>query len=237
VLTICTGWSPSGYEQYGRKFAESFARFWPNSVRLIVYGEEPVALPRGEFYPLSSIPGAAEFRARWKDDKRANGRDVQPKWKQGCKDKGYNFRFDAWKFSPQGFIPWAAAQICKTEYLCWLDGDVVTHKPVPEGFVEKLLPAGKDVAYLGRGDKHSEIGFQLYRLPQANRMLWLFSLYYGTDDVFKLKETHSAYVFDRCREESGILGHDLTPGGTGSVFDRSPLASFMTHLKGDRKRA
>lgn len=237
MLTVCTGWSPKGYVEYGKKFAESFARLWPKNVRLIVYGEEPVALPRGEFYPLSSVPGAAEFRERWNGDALANGRVPNAKWKESCKRGGYNFRFDAWRFSPQGFIPLAAAKICTTEFLCWLDGDVVTRSWVPEGFVENLLPPGKDVAYLGRGDKHSEIGFQLYRLPQALPMLERFASFYADDSLFALKEWHSAFVFDTARTQTGIAGRDLTPNGFGAVFDRSPLARHLVHNKGLRKYA
>lgn len=236
MLTVCTGWAPEGYRRYGREFAETFARHWPASVKLIVYGEEPVPLPRGEFRRLDSIAGAAEFRARWKDSKRANGREPGPKWKATCKTAGYNFRFDAWKFSPQGFIPYAAVQGCGTEFLCWLDADVVTQRRVPEGFIESLMPVGKDLAYLGRGDKHSEIGFQLYRMPGAADMLSTFRDLYNTDEVLGLKETHSAFVFDTARRATGIAAHDLTPGGSGDVFGVSPLAKYLVHLKGKRKR-
>lgn len=234
-LTVCTGWAPSGYSEYGRRFVESFAKHWPSSVRLIVYGEEPVLLPRGEMLPLSAIPGAAEFRERHRDSRRATGRDAKPFWRANWKASGYNFRWDAWKFSPQGFIPWHAAQICGTDHLCWLDGDVVTTKDVPEGFIESLLPAGKDVAYLGRRGVHSEIGFQLYRLPQAAPMLHRFRETYHSDEVFQLPEWHSAYVFDHARRETRIAAHNLTPDGEGHVWFQSPLAAYTDHLKGKRK--
>lgn len=237
MLTVCTGWSPSGYKTYGKRFAETFARFWPEDVQLVVYGEEPCELPRGEFRLLSSIGGAAEFRARWKDDPVANGRKPAPgrEWKSKRLQEGYNFRFDAWKFSPQGFIPFDTARRIMGGYLCWLDGDVYTHKKVPSGFIESLLPADKHVAYLGRGDKHSEIGFQLYRIPEALQMVTTFKDFYASDRLFSLKEWHSAYVFDHARKVCGIAGHDLTPGGYGNVFDTSILGRYLMHLKGKRK--
>lgn len=235
-LTVCTGWAPAGFEEYGRRFVETFAKHWPQSVRLIVYGEEPVPLPRGEMRPLSSIPGAAEFRARHKDSKAANGRDPKPSWKPSWRAAGYNYRFDAWKFSPQGFIPWHAAQDCGTEFLCWLDGDVIALRDIDPEWLTRLLPDSYAAAYLGRVGMHSEIGFQLYRLPHAMRMLERFAEMYATDEVFSLTEWHSAYVWDHVRKTTGAPCHNLTPRGTGHVWCQSPLGVFMDHTKGARKK-
>jgi hypothetical protein len=234
-LTICTGWAPSGWKEYGQRFVETFHRHWPASVQLLVYGEEPVSLPRGRMLPLSSILGAAEFRARHRDSKAANGCDPKPHWRPNWRAAGYNFRWDAWKFSPQGFIPWDAAQVCDTDYLCWLDGDVVTTKDVPEGFIESLLPRGNAVAFLGRRGTHSEIGFQLYEKFSAFPMLEKFKDYYASDRVFTLPEWHSAYVFDQARKDTGVPCHNLTPNGEGHVWFQSPLAEYLDHCKGKRK--
>lgn len=252
MLTVITGWSPKGYVEYGRRFAETFDRFWPKDVQLVVYGEEPVKLPRGEFRRLDVIPGCMEFLRRH-DNAVARGQepreDLRAKWKPKWLAQRYAFRFDAWKFCRQGFIPYhAAATIIEQlvtsqstseerQLLCWLDGDVVTHSPVPRGVIEGLLPPRKAVAYLGRGEKHSEIGFQLYDLDLAVRMLRQFREYYASDEVFTLKEWHSAYVFDTARRRAlpPEQWHDLTPGGQGHVWHQSPLRAFTDHLKGNRK--
>lgn len=252
MLTVCTGWSPAGWIEYGQRFATTFDRYWPKDVRLVVYGEQAVPLPRGEFRLLSQIDGCMEFLQR-NDNAIARGQvpgvGFESKWKPKHRAAGYNFRFDAWKFCRQGFIPFDAFMGCdpnaagsERELLCWLDGDVVTHAPVPRGFIEGLLPEGKDVAYLGRGQKHSEIGFQLYDITgldrgegPAARMLEAFREIYASDEVFTLKEWHSAYVFDEARRRTGVAGHDLTPGGEGHVWHQSPLRAMTDHLKGKRK--
>lgn len=255
MLTVCTGWSPSGYVEYGLRFFETFDAHWPAYVDLVVYGEDPVPLPsrcgrRTEFRRLSQIPGCVEFLDRHNNViARGQAPDgaTAPKWKPKHYAARYNYRFDAWKFCRQGFIPfdtfvnWDMSDADR-ELLCWLDGDVVTHAPVPPGAIERLLPQGKDVAYLGRGQKHSEIGFQLYDITgldrgegPAARMLEMFRDIYATDEVFKLKEWHSAYVFDEARRRTGVAGHDLTPGGEGHVWHQSPLCAWTDHLKGNRK--
>lgn len=242
-LTVCTGWSPQGYIQYGKRFAESFHRYVSPDVDLVVYGEEPVKLPRGEFRRLSEIPGCTEFLQRH-DNPISRGREPDPAfkkyWKASHLENRYSFRYDAWKFSRQGFIPLHAAEQLRPadgpQMLAWFDGDVVFHATVPRGTLQGLLPAGKDVAYLGRGAKHSEIGFQIYRVPDALQMLLTFSRLYESDEVFNLREWHSAYCFDEARRRSAIRAHDITPGGMGHVWHESPLRAFSDHLKGDKRK-
>lgn len=234
MLTVCTGWSPSGWRDYAEAFAVTFARHWAADAELVAYVEESIPLPRGECRAVLDIPGCREFIEKYRGDIRANGRDVQPTWKPAAKARGYHFRWDAWKFCRQGFIPLDAAKRCKTEYLAWFDADVVTTADVWGEQIVKLLPEGYAVAYLGRS-KWSEIGFQLYRLPDALPMLEQFAAYYRDETVFALHEWHSAFVFDRARESSGVKAYNLSEGHEGDVWPHTPLARFSTHLKGDQK--
>lgn len=236
MLTVCTGWSPAGWVEYGKKFVDTFAKWWPDSVELVAYVEEPVPLRRGKCRSVLEIPGCREFLERHRENRAAQGLDKRPDWKPSAIASGYNWRWDAVKFCRQAFIPHAAAQECKTELLCWLDADVVTFSRVPPGFIEGLLPKGRDVAYLGRAVAHSEIGFQLYRLPHAMPLLKRFSDYYATDEVFKLPQWHSAYVWDAARREACLREHNLTPNGNGHVWWQSPLCKHTDHLKGKRKQ-
>jgi len=238
-MRIITGWSPSGWLQYGQRFLSSFERFWPKEVELRIYVEEffPIGDTKHliEQVLLSDIPGCIEFIEKYKFDKRANGEDVQPNWKESCKINGYNFKFDAWKFCRQGFIPYHAAQNMESGILCWLDGDVVTNRQVPSGWIESLIPEHAAVAYLGREPKHSEIGVQIYRVPEAMPILRDFSEFYRSERVFGLKEWHSAYVFDQARCMNDVATYNMTPGGYGNVWLQSPMIQYTDHLKGKRK--
>lgn len=235
-----TGWSPAGFKQYGAKFLEGFTAYWPDEVKLVVYGEEacPPA-PRVEFRNLSEIPYCMSFLDRWRDNARANGREPNPRWKQREREAGYSYRFDAWKFSRQGFIPAHAIAHCETKYLLWLDGDVMTHAPVDPARICGLLPGGLSIAYLGREPKHPDLAFTLYRVDMPSRtLLNCFFDYYAADAVFKLDEWHSAYVWRRCLDDTATAkhAHNMTPGGHGHVWFQSPLGQWMDHLKGDRKQ-
>lgn len=268
-LTVVTGWSPAGWLEYGRRFLETFDRLWNPDVALIVYGEpdvsdlmlehllgkKPLTARKISFVDLREIPGCWEFLDRHKANLPARGLEKLPRhhWKERAIASGYNWRFDAWKFCRQGFIPLNAAERCGTDFLCWLDGDVVTNFPVRSASViTGLLPADKHIAYLGREPKHPDIAFQLYdirRKPdQLDRvdmpwgyvwqMLQNFAALYRTDEVFQLGEWHSAYVWKEAvaRANAWPVVHNLTPGGSGHVWHQSPLKGWGDHLKGDRKK-
>lgn len=249
MLTVCTGWNAKGWDEYGRRFAETFDKFWPAQVRLLVIGEDPRELPNAsgrwyEFRPLATIPDCVAFLERHTAPEFAGLKRLpQHAWKTKAIQRGYYWKFDARKFCRQCFIPLEAMLWSGPgDYVCWLDGDVFTHSPVPTGAIEELLPAGKHIAYLGRGDKHPEIGFQLYRVGHpAYAFLRAWRDLYATDAVFSIGEWHSAFawqhVLDLLSKIQPGLAHNLTPRGVGHVWHQSPLRQWTDHLKGDRKGA
>jgi hypothetical protein len=242
-VTVCTGWHPAGYAQYGKRFLETFYRHWPATIPLVLYTEEMVGAANFSHERTVSerrlrlCSGVMEFLERHKDSAGANGRDKSVMRKSSEIAKGYTYRFDAVKFCKQLFIPeHAAASLPDGEILVWLDADVVTFKDVPESFIPELMD-GADLCFLGRGHAHSEIGFWAVRLNDKTRaFLHCLAETYRSDRVFKLDEWHSAFVFDTCRRAlRGLKELDLSPAGSGHVWFKSPLCKYTDHLKGDRK--
>lgn len=236
MIRVCSGFSPKGFHEYGKTFLAGFHRFWPASVDLAVYTEEPVEMPRGRCVPLASCDGVAEFIARHRGDPEKCGAKQNHLWKPRYHGRPYCFRFDAVKFSRQMFIPeHAAKDMADGDTLIWLDADVMSFAELPERFLE-LLVKDHDIAFLGRAGTHSEIGFWAVRLgPATRRFLMAIAERYRTDTVFELPEWHSAFVFDHCRSKAGLRERDLTPGGRGHVWTLSPLAAWTDHIKGARK--
>lgn len=244
TLTIVTGmWGPRR-EDYARMFLAGFEQHWPKEVRLLIYADGPISCPgRAEVRDLADCEGYSEFIARHAGDPVKCGKVPAPgaTWKPKDIAAGYNFRFDAVRFAGQGFIPEHAAKTLPDgDVLCWLDADVASRGPIPCGWVEGLL-AGQDGAYLGRAPKHSEIGFWAVQMgDDVRRFLVNFANAYLTDLIFDLAEWHSAFVWDRAREAAEqslflIDMRNLTPGGSGHVWLKSPLARYLEHRKGDRK--
>jgi hypothetical protein len=236
VIRVCSGFSPKGYEEYGRNFLKTFDRYWPKEIELAVYTEEPVPMPRGVCRSLWECNGVAEFIARHKDDPEKCGTKPNHLWNPRHVGRPYWYRFDAVKFCRQMFIPEHAARgLSDGDILVWLDGDVVTFENVPDRFIESLLN-GHEISYLGRPGRHSEIGYWAVRInDRTRRFLVDIAEVWRTDRVFSLPEWHSAFVFDWVRKTSGLDEINLTPTGNGHVWGQSPLHHYTNHLKGNLK--
>lgn len=238
---IVTGMGPAGYKEYGHRFLDTFDTFWPKHFPLICYIEELFPTKRAELRSVWSCDGASEFVKRHKDNPVHGGRAPNPRWPQKDIGKPYSFRFDAVKFFRQIMIPnHAAGLLPDGTILTWLDADVVTYRAIPHDLLENLI-GDSDLSYLGRKRTHSEIGYWSVKLnPKTRAFLKDMADVYRTDAVFKLKEWHSAYVFDQCRhrfEAEGGKSKNLTPDGFGHVWFQSPLGGFADHLKGRRKQS
>ena len=236
MIRVCSGFGPSGYEEYGKRFLETFHKHWPKDVGLVVYTEAEVPMPRGECRSLWRCEGAAEFLYRHKDNEERTGRKPNALWKPRYIGKPYNFRMDAVKFFRQCMIPEdAGADLQENDFLVWLDGDVVTFNDLPKEIISLLLN-DKDIVFLGRQGTHSEIGFWAVRINKRTReFLRLFADMWRSDRVFELTEWHSAFVFDYCRRRVVMSENNLTPNGRGHVFAQCSLKRWMDHLKGQRK--
>ena len=236
MIKVCTGFSPAGYEQYGKRFLETFHKHWPKEFDLAVYTEEPIKVPRGTCESLWQCDGVLDFINRHKNIPDRNGTRIHSKWKERHRRFDYNFRFDAVKFCRQCFIPYHASLDLKDDdILIWLDGDVISLSDVPEKFILRLL-CEKEITFLGRVGYHSEIGFWAVRINKYTRQfLKMFSETWKTDKVFELEEWHSAFVFDWCRKKMNLNENNLTPEGRGDVWKQSPLRAYTDHLKGKRK--
>jgi hypothetical protein len=236
-VRVCSGFSPAGRISYGERFLRTFDRYWPASVELQVYVEEPMSMPRGAWRDLWSVPGASDFHNRHMTDLAIHGRVPQSCWKQRERIRGYSFKTDAYKFWKQIMIPEAAsAGLDDGDILVWLDGDVETIAPVPEDFVSQLLgPA--EVVFLGRDQSHSEIGFWAIRINATTRLfLHRIALMYRSDRFLDLPEWHSAFVWDHVRRATNLIERNLCGRfSRGHVWPMTALGRYTRHDKGQRK--
>ncbi len=242
--TIVTGFSGKGYDEYGKRFLDSFRKY--NSgfdLHLYTDGVLPISMPLVKQYQQDQIKGLPQFLARWDKDKAATGCGEVGGWnKKECLNK-YSYRYDAAKFCKMVYTMWSAAhlivdsaEIPGSQYMIWLDGDTVVRKFIPVDLPTKALPDEYDFAYLGREPKHTETGFLVFKLPECLPILDSWVEFYDKDLFFQQKEWHSAFLFDRAREKHpGIKGFNLTPGGRGHVIHQCFVGTIFDHTKGRRK--
>lgn len=210
-MRVVTSFSLPGYREYGERFLETYRKHWKDPIT--VYSEDDLPIPHKKL----DSPDHLKFLAESPPDPE-------------------NYRLQARKFSYKTFAILDAAQ--QRGKMLWLDADVVTHRDIPKGFVESLLPKGMYTAYLGRENMHSECGFVIYDCnhPIHDRFMreWR-DLYSG--GLFKLPEWHDSFVFDYLRKKLQVPGVSLSGsfGNTFHPFINSQLGKYMDHLKGNRK--
>ena len=121
-------------------------------------------------------------------------------------------------------------------YVVWIDGDVVVKKEVTEGFLKRLVKE-RMCAYLGRQQCYSETGFIIFDtehedFPEFRKR---YRAQYDEKLLFLQDYWVDCIAFDVARQ--GLDTRNLTPDvfGMVSVFDKSPLAAYMDHDKGNLK--
>lgn len=226
---------------------DTFERFWPADVDLVVYAERcsPThTKPNVKILDLEQCcPDMQAFKHRHRDNPRARG-DAGP---DGRYDDKKQFRWDAIRFCHKVYALDHAIKQATGDWLIWLDADSKTHSPVTHDLLAQVCDSATFASYLGRGEKyHSECGWIAYNLHHPclqafnQRLVGL----YNSDELFNYAEWHDSYLWDTVRREFQSRGEialkNLNPladseGKAGHPFINSVLGTVMDHMKGNRK--
>lgn len=247
-VTVVTSCSKEGYKAYGYRFIKSFDLFWPKDIDLYIVSEDASDIPeftsqhrnihKLNLYQVSRY--ASEFHEQHVDNLEAHGKGADardPKHNRHWRT-GYNFRKDAYKFSKKVFAIGAVAERVVNGRLIWLDADVFTFDNVPLDIFKQFPPDSYCLAYLDRGEYHSECGVVAYNLdcPETHQFITRFVELYHSGEVFQLKEWHDSWIFDWLRYQTNIRSWQIPYKGVSKApFDNSELGKYMMHLKGSRK--
>lgn len=251
MTSVVTSFSEAGWNKYGKRCVETFDQHWHPSVHLIVVTEDAITVPpssRGRTITqldLNALPSAEEFLAKmapclWahgNSDAVRSGPHSETITRAYLPDRGYNFRFDAYKFCKKVFAIKMASLHAK-ERLFWLDADTVTHTDPPLDLLDHMLPPQFDLSCLQRANYHSECGFVGYRLDSVRTLDFIerFAWLYSSGEVFGLQEWHDSWVFDYLRKQLGIQTYAIPNKSRHHPFINSELGRYMDHMKGERKR-
>ena len=224
------------WKRYGRNFAQSFYRYWPESISLTIYTDAPIReLPDTRQRLLSECRHIVAFAERYAGNPKAEGRESGD-----CKAApGKRFwKHDAVKWAPQAMVPFYELQdLDRGDILIWLDADVETIASIDEGWPEAIL-AGKHVAAVWRGRQHPDIGFWAIRntMDTASAVRAMHD-YYDGGGIFALPEWHSAYAWQIAMNAiPEAQRNNLNPEGlTGHPWPRTILAKHLVHHKGKLK--
>jgi hypothetical protein len=231
-----TSWSNKGYEQYGKKFLESWQEFgWKDAAPLVVFHEGKVPETVGPVYlDLLGDPDVVAFHKAYGRFPEANG---VGKTKDGRLVVDY--RWQATKFARKVFAI-TSGRIPEANWRIWIDADVVFKRRPELEFWEQATPEDYySGTYIGRDPRdwhHSECGWVAYKMPECAKFLDVFRGIYASGGFFRLGEWHDSYVFDNIRQGQGfgdIMWKNLAEGIRGMhPWPETILGRYMDHYKG-----
>ena len=248
-FSVVTTFNADGYQRYGQRMIQTFLANWPTEVTLVVYAEgcavqeSAVNLQVHDLHQSSAALVA--FKQQWKNIPKANGDVSQDPVRRLRKDAGKGFKWNAVRFAHKVYAIFCAAQQVDSEWLLWMDADMVCHSPITIETLQQLCPAGRELCYLGRQGKYTECGLYAMNLhqPTVQKFLTRFQHYYDAAEqgIFKLEEWHDSFVFDAVRKTMPEI-KELDWSGAYSKGEGHPLinsswGAYLDHLKGSRKLA
>ena len=245
--TVVTTFHQAGLEQYGQRMIDSFEKYWPAEVDLIVCAENctpKTTRPNTRVINLlEASPDLRAFIKRHENNPLAHGKAGPPDVFHPKKQ----FKWDAVRFCYKVYAQSVCADLIETGWMIWIDADTVTHSPIPGNWLSNVCPGDSMISYLGRGEKyHSECGWVAYNLEKGECRQFVrdFVNMYNNDRIFTHGEWHDSYIWDVLRRQfqDRCKFHDLNPfsqtdAKAGHPFINSELGKYMDHLKGARKEA
>lgn len=233
-IAVVTTFPSCSWEIYAKAMLESYAKFWPHEIPLLVNLDDDLLFQQVD----KILPPQGGICVGWSPEHKAF---VE---RNKGKDEPQNYRKQAVRFCHKVFaIKGALDAIEKNKsigqggprYLIWMDADVITNKPVTMEMLKECLPKeGDAVAYMGRKDwDHSECGWLAFDLENGgNTIIDDFHKCYLGDAVMGMDQWHDSWVFDQITF-SIKNKTNLTLNKPGmDIWQHSPMAKWSTHHKG-----
>lgn len=237
--TIVTTFNAEGYKTYGSRMIDTFIQTWPRDIPLKVYAESckiSQTASNLEVLDLEAVSAdLVAFKNRWRNVPKANG-DIGP----GSERKA--FKWQAVRFAHKVYSIFHAAKTHNTEWLIWMDADMVCHSPITLDRVAKFFPDDREICYAGRSNKFTECGLYGLHLTSNAVQEFLKEFQRMYDDaengIFTLSEWHDSYVFDNVKSRSNLAELNWSAGlinGEGHPLINCDWGAYIDHLKGKRK--
>ena len=237
--SVVTTFNAGGYKQYGSRMIDTFLATWPQDVQLLVYAEDVAVSQQATNLKIVNLsqasPELIEFKRIWGNVPKANGNPFP-----GAERKA--FKWQAVRFAHKVYAIFHAARTCGTEWLIWMDADMVCHSTINTQKLDQFFPDTIDLCYAGRSNKFTECGLYGMHLtsPVTQEFLTEFQRMYddAENGIFTLKEWHDSFVFDAVRKRFPMRELNWSQGlinGEGHPLINCEWGTYIDHLKGDRK--
>jgi hypothetical protein len=227
---VVTTTNRAGWEETGRRMAESFLARWKMPLTVYAEGFEP------------DVDVEVRALPEWLDKFKAKYRST-PCYNGGFHGK-YDFRYDMVKFAHKAAALSDFGKSVSDGVMIWLDADTFTHADVDEDWLQRLFPEPSYIAWLDRVNSFPETGFVMFRAshPYHRSFMESFENLYTTGDITRLAETHDAFALWFLAKSKMAKNKIPTPvslsgasAGWHHPFVDGPLGARIDHMKGPRK--
>ena len=244
--SVVTTFNAEGYKIYGRQMIQTFLRTWPQDVLLRVYAENCRVTETAPNLEVLSLEGASPelvtFKNAWRNVPKANGDVSADPIRSKRKDAGKGFKWHAVRFAHKVYAIFHAAQHATTDWLIWMDADMICHSPMTVAKLSEFFPDSADLCFAGRSRKFTECGLYGMRITEPTIKSWLSDFQHMYDHaesgIFTLEEWHDSYVFDAVRQRHTLQELNWTAHlqmGEGHPLINCEWGAYIDHLKGERK--
>lgn len=243
-FSVVTTFNNETYKVIASNMVKSFDKFWDKNISLFAYYED-MNWPIDKFSERINLLSFNDLIKDWYVF-RDNFKGLESIKLDN--DLNSFYKYSATKFAHKVYTIKHQLKKCETDYLIWLDSDILTINDVKFDLLKKLVKKESYLSYLGREhiQFHSECGFLIFNIRhKSHQDFWNnMSQMYDKGGLFKEKEWHDSYIFDLVRikmEKNGYQNLNISSLGlkkthdTLNVFDNSILGDFMIHFKGNRK--
>lgn len=221
IVTTC---HKAGWEQYGTKFDTDNLPF-NHEIRWYTEGFDHPWLAPPWLVRNEDLPKLQAF-------KQKHAHYIPPDW-----------RFDVVRFANKAYALYDALYD-HDGIGVWMDADIVIHEPIPEGYLESLLPQGCYIALFQREGWHSETGLFVIDCahPQHKRFMDLYIANYETGKFAEAHEWHDCVMLDRTinafLRDDLIQVHNLSGPHSNEQHPmaKHPISRYLDHLKGPSRK-
>ena len=242
-FSVVTTFNKKGFDAFGKEMIISFDKFWSKDIALNVYYED-MNLPDIETSNRIFFSSFNEEVKKWyKFQSNFFLRELN---KPDCPINSF-YKYSAIKFAHKIYAIEKQLEKNFSEYLIWLDSDVITFKKIENSFIDTLVDNNSYLTFLGREhvNFHSEAGFLIFNTKNKfHKIFWERMMeMYDQGKLFDQNEWHDSYILDVVRlelEKKSLKNINISLMGLRWVdplyiFDNSVLGEFMNHFKGKRK--
>lgn len=225
MFNVYTTFSTECYNEYGKRFIETFIDHWPKDIKLYIYYE--------------GLPEIVNNRLIWLDYNRECYEQLYF-MERGKNIKQDSFYKGATRFSYKAFTIINHLEKNLDRFNIWLDADCISVKNISIEWLYKLKQDISCISVLMRDTRAIESGFILTdnKHKNYNEFLSLYAKIYREDLIYKLPEWHDGYILTYVIKKLNIPYFDLSPNNEYREihpFAAGVLGEYLDHLKGPRK--